>query len=42
LPKKNIEETEFETLDNRTKEAIIDLIVSIIKNRNKNEEKLEV
>jgi hypothetical protein len=42
LTKKNVGETEFETLDNQTKEAIIDLIVSIIKNRNKNEEKLEV
>jgi hypothetical protein len=41
LPKKNAEETEFETLDDRTKEAIADLIVSIIKNRNKKEEKLE-
>jgi hypothetical protein len=39
LPKKNAEETEFETLDNQTKEAIVDLIVSIIKNRNKKEEK---
>jgi hypothetical protein len=39
LSKKIVEETEFETLDNQTKEAIIDLIVSIIKNRNKKEEK---
>jgi hypothetical protein len=39
LSKKTVEETEFETLDNQTKEAIIDLIVSIIKNRNKKEEK---
>lgn len=39
MSKKIVEETEFETLDNQTKEAIIDLIVSIIKNRNKKEEK---
>lgn len=39
MSKKTVEETEFETLDNQTKEAIIDLIVSIIKNRNKKEEK---